>query len=299
MSNYCTKMKILLIDHNIHPKNRHGMYLLPNTSLKCVSWQEFSTMDVQKDDYDCVFSPGAPVDVTKYPDVRFLFGPHFGIFPNEKVHMIKGPYTTYVVPSDWVKNLYNSFDICNDVDISVLPFAVDIHKFMPVKEKSERDCVFVYYKNRSYYDLNIVCDELSKRGINYKIFRYWSYSESDYIDYLKRCKFGVWIGAHESQGFALQEALAMDVPLFVWSVRCMSQEYGQHYAPHEATTVSHWDDRCGRVIYNKEEIPSGLDAFLKDVDADVYKPRSFIEEVLSPDACERRLKNIISKDLRF
>ena len=51
------------------------------------------------------------------------------------------------------------------------------------------------------------------------------YNETDYINYLKECKYGIWVDAHESQGFALEEALSLDVPLLVWNIKSLNQEY--------------------------------------------------------------------------
>lgn len=287
-------MRLLLIDVNLHHKNRNGLDLLKNVAITRVSLNEFLSMTIQANDYDCVFSPGVPVDVQKYPGVRFLFGPHFSIFPDERMNIIKGLMTTYVVPSEWTKRLYDGFTICDGLHVAVLPFAVDVNKFTPTRQMSERNCVFVYHKSRTTDELNAVCNELSKRGIAYNTFRYGSYDERDYLEYLRKCKWGVWVGAHESQGFALQEALAMDIPLFVWNVRCLSQEHGRNNPKYEATTISYWDDRCGEAFHDQNEIPSVMDVFLEKVGEGVYSPRNFVLEHLSPDACERKLAQVVS-----
>ena len=45
---------------------------------------------------------------------------------------------------------------------------------------------------------------------------------------LKQARFCIWIGRHESQGFAFQECLASNVPILVWDVQSMkdcTEEY--------------------------------------------------------------------------
>ena len=61
------------------------------------------------------------------------------------------------------------------------------------------------------------------------------YPEEEYIKYLQESKYGIWLGAHESQGFALEEALAINVPLLVWNVKYMSQEVRSNYKDIFAT----------------------------------------------------------------
>ena len=50
-----------------------------------------------------------------------------------------------------------------------------------------------------------------------------------FFNYLQNSKYGIWLDAHESQGFALQEALSCNVPLLVWNISSMNQEYNSTY----------------------------------------------------------------------
>jgi glycosyltransferase involved in cell wall biosynthesis len=132
-----------------------------------------------------------------------------------------------------------------------------------------------------------------KLNINYKIFDYVNrYSEKDYIDYLKQSKYGIWLGAHESQGFALEEALSCDVPLLVWNVRYMSQEYGSKYNDIPATTIPYWDNRCGEYFYEYTELENAFNEFIKKIET--YKPREYILENLSIKKCKKKIINLIN-----
>ena len=85
---------------------------------------------------------------------------------------------------------------------------------------------------------------LKCKNESYRIFKYGSYKEEDYINYLQTCKYGIWIGTHESQGFGLQEVLSCDVPLLVWSVTNMNQQENWRGAPDvKATTIGYWSKR--------------------------------------------------------
>ena len=62
-------------------------------------------------------------------------------------------------------------------------------------------------------------------------------------------KYGIILDAHESQGFAIEEALSCNVPLLVWNVSSMSQEEGGNYQHIPATSIPYWDKRCGENFY--------------------------------------------------
>ena len=74
--------------------------------------------------------------------------------------------------------------------------------------------------------------------------------EDDYVECLKNAKYGIWVGRHESQGFALQEALSCDVPLLVWGVTNMNQQHNWKGCPDvPGTTIPFWDNRCGEFFH--------------------------------------------------
>jgi hypothetical protein len=163
-----------------------------------------------------------------------------------------------------------------------MPFGVDTYQFAPVDCHKEK--VFIYMKHRSPEDLQFVEHTLSVLGISYRVFYYSRYNEHEYIEFLKTAKYGIWLGAHESQGFALEEALSMNVPLFVWGIRTLNQEYMSSYPPAPATTIPYWDSSCGEVIYEKDEFSPMFSKFLEGH----YSPREFVVNHLSRDVCENR-----------
>ena len=243
--------------------------------------------------FDCVYSPAIPIDVSKYPNTKFIFGPHFSVFP-EKNHMDiinKSKNTIYIQPSEWVVQLWNTYHYCNNIKIKALPFGVDTNKFINIKTISEKKLVFIYFKRRNTIELNFLLDFLQSKNIEFKIFNYTEkYSEEEYINYLQNSKFGIWLDAHESQGFALEEALSCDVPLLVWNISSMNQEYGSNYTNISATTIPYWDERCGEYFYDVNELDNIFDKFISKLNN--YKPREYILENLTFEKCEEKLINI-------
>ena len=285
-------MKILFIKSHIHHKNL-------NFILKCkiidfyIVNSVYDITNLNLDEFDAVISPCDPIDVSKYPNTKFIFGPQFSVFPDERLNTIKGTNTVYNLLSDWVVNIWKLFPICNDLNCITLPFGVDTEKFVNIKPLSDRNNVILYFKHRDPLDLTFVENFLKNKNIQYTIFSYdRRYDETDYLSCLQNAKYCIWVDAHESQGFALQEVLSCDVPLLVWSVSSMNQEYGSNYTDLPATTTSYWHAKCGEVFYNISELDDTYNKFICNIEK--YKPREFIIENLSVEVCENKLIKLVN-----
>jgi hypothetical protein len=281
--------RILLVGW-LHPKNLNA--------LMKYRWIELVRVDALPESFegfDVVYCPGQHVDVSLYPGVRFIFGPHLSVYPEEsQMELIRG--SVYVQPSQWTVDIWKGYDCCRDVQLRVLPFGVDTELFRPVSEIGTifpvvKKNVMVYFKRRKPEELEFVENILNYYRVPYRVFVYGSYLEADYMEYLKRAKYGIWLDAHESQGFALEEALSMNVPLFVWNIRTMSQEYGSSYPDVAATTIPYWDESCGEVVYDWQDFMSVYSLFLNKLES--YKPREFVLKELSIDVCSGRFMDLV------
>jgi hypothetical protein len=75
--------------------------------------------------------------------------------------------------------------------------------------------ILIYYKQRSSDEPRQVENALKRMNVDYQPLTYGSYTESEYMRHLHECSFVLWLGRQESQGMALQEALATAVPILV------------------------------------------------------------------------------------
>ena len=108
---------------------------------------------------------------------------------------------------------------------------------------------------------------------------------------MQTCKYGIWIGTHESQGFGLQEALSCDIPLLVWSVTNLNQQENWRGAPDiKATTVAYWDKICGEYFNKQDEFEETYNKFLKNLDT--YNPREFILNTVSVKQCAENFERV-------
>ncbi len=105
------------------------------------------------------------------------------------------------------------------------------------------------------------------------------------------------IGRHESQGFALQDAMSCDIPLLVADVKSMYEETTnggksfiyENYKPKKllATCVPYWSDECGIKFTEISEFSDKLDKMLETWET--FTPREYIVRTLSPKVCMKRI----------
>jgi hypothetical protein len=285
-------MKVLFIKSGIHHKNFNFILKCKRINFYIVESVN-NIINIDLNQFDAVISPCDAIDVAKFPNTKFIFGPQFSVFPEDRLKIIKGEKTVYNLLSNWVVNIWKQFPVCNNLKLVTLPFGVDTEKFTENKSITVKNNVMVYFKHRNPTDLYFIESFLKYKNINYSVFSYdRKYDENEYISYLQNSKYCIWVDAHESQGFALQEALSCNVPLLVWNISSMNQEYGSNYSNLPATTTSYWHNKCGELFYNINEFEVTYNKFIENINN--YKPREFILENLSVDVCETKLIEFIN-----
>lgn len=285
-------MNLLIINGNLHNKNKEGLIKL----LKKSEFQyNFGNMNDIKN-FDIIYSPSLPINSALYPKKKFIFGPHFSVFPDKRLSVINNinKNAVYIQPSEWVCKLWSYFKEIQHIPLKQLCFPVNTEKFIPLNIKTHltRKKVFIYFKRRKSEELSFLKTFLHNKNIEFKVFDYVKrYDEEDYLKYLQESKYGIILDAHESQGFAIEEALSCDVPLLVWNVRSLNQEEGINYPDIPATSIPYWDNRCGEYFYKEEEFEGKYKEFMNKLDT--YKPREYVLENLCIDKCAENFKKLI------
>jgi len=289
-------MKFLIIGW-LHNKNKLGLINVLN--YMNIEYKFGNVNDIKN--YDIIYCPNISYDSNKYKYKKFIFGPHLTMYPDKKLFNINNinNNSIYIQPSNWPINFWKKYNKYNELQSSnkslifkVYAFPVLTDKFKPIKNIRDRSNVFIYYKRRHPNELKYLCDKLKHNDINYKIFDYIKqYDEEDYLKYLQESKYGIILDAHESQGFAIQEALSSDVPLLVWNVSSMNQEHGSKYHDINATSIPYWDNRCGEYFFKEVEFDNKYEEFISKLDN--YKPREFILENLSVEKCAENFNKLL------
>jgi hypothetical protein len=147
-------MKILFVNTGIHHKNQHAIDNYKNIQFTIInSLEELSNYNLN--DFDCVYSPSNPIDVSLYPNTKFIFGPHFSVFPDDRLLPIQDKQEKVIFNqlSTWVVNVWKTFDICKNMRLECIPFGIDTLKFHEKKPIQEREKVLIYIKHRDPVDL--------------------------------------------------------------------------------------------------------------------------------------------------
>lgn len=286
-------LKIVYIKINTDEKNHYALMNYKNV-LYQISLKVKDLKNTDLSQFDCVYSSSTPIDTSRYSDtMKFIFGPSFSIFPEiNNMNVIKNnPKVVYILQSEWIANYWKTLPQCSDINIKVLPFGVNTKKFIDNKQINEKTKVFIYFKKRDPNELQFVIDFLKTKNIDYTIFHHSKYNESDYLKYLQDSKYGIWIGSHEFQGFELQETLSCNVPLLVWNVKSMNQEFEAKYDDIPATSIPYWSEQCGEYFYDNKDLETTFNLLLSKLDT--YKPRDYILNNLSMNVCENKLIDLI------
>ena len=76
----------LISENDLHHKNLIALKNYKNLNIKFINYiREIDDQDLNK--IDCIYSPSEYFDYNKYKDykIKFIFGPHFSVFPNINV----------------------------------------------------------------------------------------------------------------------------------------------------------------------------------------------------------------------
>jgi hypothetical protein len=120
-----------------------------------------------------------------------------------------------IVPSDWVGTAYIEDAPGLKGRIRTWYAGVD-EEYWRAPPMAKRRNALVYWKNADPKLCMHIEKELEKAGWTVLRMRYGHYSRAAYRRALAKSRFAVFLSRSESQGIALAEAWAMDVPTLAW-----------------------------------------------------------------------------------
>ena len=180
-------MKIY-ITGNYHHKNKFflDMFIKKNINYILVSGI---------DDADIIFSADRYISIEKYPNKKFIFGPHFSVFPNDIVRKFNNIYNNaiYIQPSQQSVDTWQKEFNYNLLPMKAISFGVNTEKFKPKSQSQLLDNsnypnnnikhnIFLYYKKRKSEEYNFLINFLKNRGYRPKVFNYVQrYDETEYL----------------------------------------------------------------------------------------------------------------------
>ena len=283
-----------------------GPHKRMNNILKTFQGSNFSINKKKfKNNYIVNFDSGTETlvkNLLKDQENKILIGPLFNVKYQKKLieYTNKYPNIKKLVASDAAyKNAVYELGLdVNPENVYVCPSGVisreELNKNSK-KYKRDNKCL-VYFKKREKSDLKLVLDFLESMNIGYELFEYGKYNNKDLINTAKKSRFGIYMSRVETQGFAVQELMACNLPLYVWddleaNARNMSRYYGG--GSFSGTTVTLWSEDNGKIVYNFKEFKNKFEEFLLNLDN--YNPTKLVDEFLTFESFQNKLLSLFSK----
>jgi len=216
-----------------------------------------------------------------------IIGPQVWMFDGYGQFLIENQnyYKKIIAPSEWVKNKFiTKFNLPED-KLAVWP--VGIEEFNNIREPNY-DCL-IYFKRRDQSELDAVKQFLDRKNLTYKMVQYGGYGEDGFKQLVNSAKFCFLINGTESQGIAVQEIMSMGVPIIVWDIKEWLDQGEAYRVP--ATSIPYWDERCGEVFFNIDDLEVTFSKFYATLDQ--YDPKAFIKDNLSFECSVKTLLDIL------
>lgn len=282
-------MRVYIVQPNAHHKNVESIRKM--MVANGVQYTECDDLSQINDSYTLAICCTRFFPPDAFPkNCKVIYGPQFFVFPDDENHPIhKHSYESgrffYNSLSPWVKTLHEQFAPNLTLKFITCPFGLDVKSILEVPSANQRSKIMIYFKHRNPDHCNSVIRFLLSKNIEYELIQYGSYRDEEFKNKLQNTKFVIWIGSHESQGYAFQETLASNVPILLWDVRSMHDEYSKGWVyrsytqPLIATTANVWSPECGIKIFNENELESAFNEMNSKIET--FSPRKVIEANVS------------------
>jgi hypothetical protein len=211
-----------------------------------------------------------------------VVGPNLYVMPDDVPAHVRLDGMLYILPGPTSAGYWRrlGFDRC---ELAWWPVGIDTDECAPSGTPLTQRRVLVYHKQRDVDELACIEGALREAHVEYSVIRYGEYRQEEYLEALASASFIIWHGRNESQGIALQEALACGVPILVCDISTLDEErsdwdYGPIVGRFPGTAAPFFDERCGLRITDLRSLPEALARMLEDVTA--FRPREYVLENL-------------------
>lgn len=205
---------------------------------------------------------------------KLIVGPNITISPIDEDYLLKSHYIDkIIVPSEWVRDFFLTFDTELNKKIIIWPAGVIVPETEP--PRSLREQILIFKKNTDEFLFRRICEYLQSNNIFYKIIEYGKFNRNQYIDELKKSKFMIYLQEIESQGIALIESWSMNTPTLVWSpgrydfTKYNRSVFGNINAPYLS-------NKSGDCFKDFDDFKIKLSSFLENLSN--YSPYIYVKE---------------------
>jgi hypothetical protein len=224
---------------------------------------------------------------------RLIVGPNLSILPSD-YNGIMGhkEVDCILLPSEWTSDAFKIDMPKIASKIRVWPSGVEIPPTSSISPIRSKEMILIYKKDYPEDNLNIITMYLKSRNINHKVIRYGQFRQKDYFAYLKKSIAMIYLQKSESQGIALQEAWARDVPTLVNKTNSYIYRHNNKNIEVDGQiSAPYLTDEAGMFFNDVDNFSTDFNLFIKNIDK--YKPRKYCIENLSDQSSISKYLDII------
>lgn len=220
---------------------------------------------------------------------RLVAGPNLVVLPGDSGGVLKDPLIdVVVVPSPWVGESYVELYPPLKSKIRVWPAGVSV----PDQVSGGKSLDFLIYNKIGQTQLfKKIRQYLEEKKYSFKVISYGQFNQAEYFELLKDARFEIYLSNSESQGLAMFEAWARDVPTLVWD-RGYFELPG--YRLNKSAASPYLSPKAGMSFKNLEDFSAVLPGFV----AAAYEPREYVLRNFSHALCAQRYLEILGNQPR-
>lgn len=222
-------------------------------------------------------------------EVKLIVGPNLVVVPTDQNSIIFDKTIDVILqPSEWTKELYVTYNSSVASKIQIWPAGV-WDPFENISIPLKENYFVVYQKNAPAVLFNTVLRTLQERKIDFKIIKYGSFKQEDYLALLEKSCGMIYLSTSESQGIALQEAWIRNVPTLVWD-RGFWENKSVNFK-HEQISCPYLTPMSGITFDNAANFERKIDEFIQRLPD--FKARDYSIKNLTDKVTTLKLINII------
>jgi hypothetical protein len=241
---------------------------------------------------------------------KLIAGPNLVVSPNEHDNVLASPeIDALLIVSPWVMEIYKQDLPQMMYKAHIWPAGVrippthDASDSRSAPHDKKHHCI-VFMKNAPQQLFDNIVAHLKAQNIDMTILTYGDFKQQDYFAALRRTDFVVYLQEFESQGIALQETWAHDVPTLVWNKGRYETVTGHAILGNVA--APYLTDETGMLFGNSESVEESTEDFRRVLPEflarlgpedrpGIFSPRTYCLEHLSDKASAKTYLDIVSK----
>lgn len=198
---------------------------------------------------------------------KIIAGTNIVVTPDEVDGILKSPEIDKIlVPGLWVKDFYISQAPELSSKIYIWAAGVDVP---PAGDEKKEFDFLIFVKNYGPI-FNAIIEYLENKPYKFKVMAYGKFKQANYFEALKTAKYLIYLSESESQGLAMFEAWARNIPTLVWERGFM--QYGK-YRFEGTTATPYLTEQTGMKFKDFEEFKQVLPEFINKK----FSPRQWVE----------------------